>query len=71
MRRCLQTKDTDAPTHFRLSKIKQQDLLLLKECAAGLQVGPDIGAGKPRSKQEVWLPSPLPGRSKSGLKAGF
>ncbi len=42
-------------THYRLSKIKQQDLLLVKEGAAGLQVGDDIGAGKPKSKQEVWL----------------
>ena len=36
--------------HFRLSKIKQQDLLLVKKVATGLQVGPDIGASKPNSK---------------------
>ncbi len=42
-------------THYRLSKIKQQDLLLVKEGAEGLPVGADIGSGKSKSKQEIWL----------------
>ncbi|KLU05722.1 Type I restriction-modification system, restriction subunit R [Rhodopirellula islandica] len=42
-------------THYRLSKIKQQDLLLVKEGAEGLSVGADIGTGKPKSKQEIFL----------------
>ncbi|TWU21733.1 Type I restriction enzyme [Novipirellula galeiformis] len=42
-------------THYRLSKIKQQDLQLVKEGAEGLSVGTDIGTGKPKSKQEIFL----------------
>jgi len=42
-------------SHYRLSKIKQQDLLLVKEGAEGLSGGVDIGKGKPRSKKEEWL----------------
>jgi len=42
-------------THYRLSKIKQQDLQLVKEGAEGLGVGTGIGTGKPKSKQEIFL----------------
>lgn len=42
-------------SHYRLSKIKQQDLMLVKEGATGLTSGTDIGTGKAKSKQEVWL----------------
>ena len=42
-------------THYRLSKIKQQDLMLVKEGSEGLKPGSDIGTGKAKSKQEVWL----------------
>ncbi len=42
-------------SHYRLSKIKQQDLMLVKDGGEGLPVGYDIGKGKPRSKKEEWL----------------
>lgn len=43
-------------THYRLSKIKQQDLLMVKEDAAtGLYAAGDLGTGKARSKEEEWL----------------
>lgn len=43
-------------SHYRLSKIKQQDLLLVKEGAdTGLYVAEGLGTGKARSKEEVWL----------------
>ncbi len=42
-------------SHYRLSKIKQQDLLMVKEGAAGLYATEDLGTGKPRDKQEEWL----------------
>ncbi|EMI28470.1 type I restriction endonuclease subunit R [Rhodopirellula europaea] len=42
-------------THYRLSKIKQQDLQLVKEGAERLDVGTGIGTGKPKSKQEIFL----------------
>ncbi len=43
-------------SHYRLSKIKQQDLLLVKEGAeTGLYTGGELGSGKARSKQEEWL----------------
>ena len=42
-------------SHYRLSKIKQQDLLLIKEGGEGLKPGYDIGRGKPKSKKEAWL----------------
>jgi type I restriction enzyme R subunit len=42
-------------SHYRLSKIKQQDLNLIKEGGEGLSGGSDIGKGKPRSKKEEWL----------------
>ena len=40
---------------YRLSMIKRQDLLLVKEGAEGLKTGADIGKGKPKNKQEEWL----------------
>lgn len=42
-------------SHYRLSKIKQQDLLLVKEGAEGLSPASDVGTGKGKSKQEEWL----------------
>ncbi len=42
-------------SHYRLSKIKQQDLVLVKEGAAGLQVSSELGTGKAKSKQEELL----------------
>ncbi|MCO8122868.1 type I restriction endonuclease [Stieleria sp. TO1_6] len=42
-------------SHYRLSKIKQQDLILVKEGAAGLTVGSELGSGKAKSKKEEWL----------------
>ncbi|MGB7343037.1 MAG: DEAD/DEAH box helicase family protein [Pirellulaceae bacterium] len=42
-------------THYRLSKIKQQDLKLVKEGGEGLYAGTDVGKGKPKSKKEQWL----------------
>ena len=42
-------------SHYRLSKIKQQDLLLVKEGAGGLPVGSDMGKGKAKDKKEEWL----------------
>ena len=44
-----------ALSHYRLSKIKQQRLMLVKEGGAGLTPGKDVGSGKKRSKEEVWL----------------
>jgi len=44
-----------ALSHYRLSKIKQQNLILVKEGGEGLNVGSDMGKGKPRSKKEEWL----------------
>jgi type I restriction enzyme R subunit len=42
-------------SHYRLSKIKQQDLLMVKEGAAGLYAGTNVGTGKARNKEEEWL----------------
>ena len=42
-------------SHYRLSKIKQQDLLMIKEGAQGLYGASDIGTRKPRDKEEAWL----------------
>ena len=43
-------------SHYRLSRIKQQDLLMVKDGAdTGLEPGSDLGTGKPRSKDEIWL----------------
>ena len=44
-----------ALSHYRLSKIKQQDLMLVKEGGEGLQPGTEMGTGKPKSKKEEWL----------------
>ena len=44
-----------ALSHYRLSKIKQQDLMLVKEGGEGLNPGYDIGRGKPKNKKEEWL----------------
>lgn len=43
-------------SHYRLSKLKQQDLLLVKEGAdTGLYPASDLGTGKARNKEEEWL----------------
>lgn len=42
-------------SHYRLSKIKQQDLQLVKDGEKGLYGTSDLGTGKPRSKEEEWL----------------
>jgi type I restriction enzyme R subunit len=42
-------------THYRLSKIKQQDLKLAKEGGEGLSVATELGTGKAKSKEEEWL----------------
>jgi type I restriction enzyme R subunit len=44
-----------ALSHYRLSKIKQQDLILVKEGSEGLQVPSDLGSGKAKSKKEEML----------------
>jgi type I restriction enzyme R subunit len=42
-------------THYRLSKIKQQDLKLAKEGGEDLPVATELGTGKAKSKEEEWL----------------
>lgn len=43
-------------SHYRLSKIKQQDLIMENEGAdTGLLPATDLGKGKPRSREEEWL----------------
>ncbi len=43
-------------SHYRLSKIKRQDLLLVKEEAeTGLYPTTDLGTGKAKNKEEEWL----------------
>ena len=42
-------------SHYRLSKIKQQDLRMVKEDAPGLAPGTGIGSGKPKDKAEELL----------------
>ena len=42
-------------SHYRLSKIKQQDLIMVKDGDGGLYTGGNIGTGKPKSKEEEWL----------------
>lgn len=42
-------------SHYRLSKIRQQNLQLVKDGDEGLYVTGDLGTGKPRDKEEVWL----------------
>ena len=44
-----------ALSHYRLSKIKRQRLMLVKEGGEGLNPGQEIGTGKKRSKEELWL----------------
>lgn len=45
-----------ALSHYRLSKIQQQDLMLVKEDAdTGLYPAAGLGTGKPKSKEEEWL----------------
>ena len=42
-------------SHYRLSKIRQQDLRLVKDGEAGLSPASALGTGKARSKKEEWL----------------
>ena len=43
-------------SHYRLSKLKQQDLQLQEEGAdTGLKPATDLGTGRPRDKEELWL----------------
>ena len=43
-------------SHYRLSEIRRQDLMMAKEGATtGLHPVTDLGTGKPRSKEEEWL----------------
>lgn len=43
-------------SHYRLSKIKQKDLKLVKDGAdTGLDPASELGTGKPRNKEEQWL----------------
>jgi len=45
-----------ALSHYRLSKIKQQDLLMVKDSAdTGLSPADAVGTGKARDKEEIWL----------------
>jgi type I restriction enzyme R subunit len=44
-----------ALSHYRLSKIKQQNLKLASDAAEGLQPGSGLGSGKARDKQEEFL----------------
>lgn len=42
-------------SHYRLSMIQQQNLMLVKEGGEGLEPTTDLGTGKARSKEEEWL----------------
>ena len=43
-------------SHYRLSKIKQQDLLMVKDSAeTGLYATGELGTAKPRNREEAWL----------------
>lgn len=42
-------------SHYCLSKLKQQDLLMVKGGDEGLYPAGDLGTGKLRNKEEVWL----------------
>jgi type I restriction enzyme R subunit len=42
-------------SHYRLSKVRQQDLRLEKNADKGLAPGAAMGTGKAKSKQEEWL----------------
>jgi type I restriction enzyme R subunit len=44
-----------ALSHYRLSKIKQQNLRLAPDSAEGLQPGSGLGSGKAKDKQEEFL----------------
>lgn len=42
-------------SHYRLAKIREQDLKLKKNQDGGLEPANDLGTGKAKSKQEEWL----------------
>ena len=42
-------------SHYRLSKIKQQDLNLVRDGDAGLSPSASVGTGKAKSKEEIFL----------------
>lgn len=42
-------------SHYRLSKLREQDLLLVKDSQQGLRPGSAMGSGKAKSKQEEFL----------------
>ena len=42
-------------SHYRLSKIKQQDLNLVRDGDGGLSPSASVGTGKAKSKEEIWL----------------
>ncbi|WP_394177410.1 type I restriction endonuclease subunit R [Yoonia maritima] len=44
-----------ALSHYRLSKIKQQNLKLAQDAAEGLEPGSGLGSGKAKDKQEEFL----------------
>ena len=44
-----------ALSHYRLSKIKQQRLMLVKDGGEGFEPGSEMGTGKGKSKEEEWL----------------
>mgnify|MGYP000176571052 CR=1 FL=1 len=42
-------------SHYRLSKLRQQDLKLVKDAKTGLSPATETGTGRPRDKEEDWL----------------
>jgi len=44
-----------ALSHYRLSKIREQDIVMETEGAYGLKAGSDIGSGKAKDKKEEFL----------------
>ncbi len=42
-------------SHYRLSKIREQDLNMVKDSAEGLYPVKELGTGRARDKEEVWL----------------
>src|SRR5690606_29106518 len=42
-------------SHYRLSKLKQQDLMLVRDSQQGLSPASSVGTGKARNKQEEFL----------------
>ena len=42
-------------SHYRLSKIKQQNLNLVRDGDEGLSPSASVGTGKAKSKEEIWL----------------